>query len=146
MRTVLTGGMVFDGTGAPVAEGDLVIEDGRIVEVGPGLDGDEGVDVSGHSLLPGLFDCHIHLAFRYEDLDEVAVAHRPFSYAFFRIPETLRWILSLGITTVRDASGADAGPRPVGDVARPWGGGHQTGRAGRRPLDRARDVPGRRRG
>jgi imidazolonepropionase-like amidohydrolase len=111
MRTVLTGGMVFDGSGAPVAEGDLVIEDGRIVEVGPGLDGDEGVDVSGHALLPGLFDCHIHLAFRYEDLDEVAVAHRPFSYAFFRIPETLRWILSLGITTVRDASGADAGLR-----------------------------------
>jgi imidazolonepropionase-like amidohydrolase len=111
MRTVLTGGTVFDGTGAPVSEADVVIEDGRIAEVGPGLDGDEGVDVSGHALLPGLFDCHIHLAFRYEDLDELAVMHRPFSYGFFRIPETLRWILSLGITTVRDASGADAGLR-----------------------------------
>jgi imidazolonepropionase-like amidohydrolase len=111
MRTVLTGGTVFDGTSAPVREADLIMEDGRIVEVGPGLDGDEGVDVTGHALLPGLFDCHIHLALRNEDLDEVAVSHRPFSYAFFRIPETLRWILSLGITTVRDASGADAGLR-----------------------------------
>jgi len=111
MRTVFTGGVVFDGTGAPVAQGDVVIEDGRIVGVGAGLDGDESIDVSGKALLPGLFDCHIHLGFRNEDLDEVAVMHRPFTYGFFRIPETLRWILSLGITTVRDASGADAGLR-----------------------------------
>jgi imidazolonepropionase-like amidohydrolase len=111
MRTVFTGGVVFDGTGAPPAEADVVIEDGRIVEVGPGLDGDESVDATGQALLPGLFDCHIHLTIRNEDLDEVAVMHRPFSYGFFRIPETLRWILSLGITTVRDASGADAGLR-----------------------------------
>jgi imidazolonepropionase-like amidohydrolase len=111
MRTVLTGGVVFDGTGAPVAEADVVIEDGRIVEVGPHLDADESVDVSGQALLPGLFDCHIHVAMRYEDLDEVAVMHQPFSYRFFRIAETLRWILSLGITTVRDAAGADAGLR-----------------------------------
>ncbi|MGH2557101.1 MAG: amidohydrolase family protein [Actinomycetota bacterium] len=111
MRTVLTGGVVFDGTGAPVASGDVAFEDGRIVDVGPGLDGDDGIDVSGCALLPGLFDCHIHVAFRYEDLDELAVMHRPFSYGFFRIPENLRWILALGITTVRDASGADAGLR-----------------------------------
>src|SRR6266540_6119625 len=111
MRTVFTGGTVFDGTGAPPAEADLVIEDGRIVELGPGLDGDESVDVSGQALLPGLFYCHIHVAMRNEDLDELAVMHRPFSYPFYRIAETLRWILSLGITTVRDASGADAGLR-----------------------------------
>jgi imidazolonepropionase-like amidohydrolase len=111
MRTLFSGGVVFDGTGAPTAEADLVIEDGRIAEVGPGLDGDESVDATGCALLPGLFDCHIHVALRNEDLDEVAVMHRPFSYGFFRIPETLRWILELGITTVRDASGADAGLR-----------------------------------
>src|SRR5438093_9682288 len=111
MRTVFTGGSVFDGTGAPVAQADVVIEDGRIVEVGPGLDGDESVDVSGQTLLPGLFDCHIHVAMRHEDLDEVAVMHQPFSYRFFGVAETLQWTLSLGITTVRDASGADAGLR-----------------------------------
>jgi imidazolonepropionase-like amidohydrolase len=111
MRTVLTGGVVFDGTGAPVTEADVVIEDGKIVEVGPGLDGDEGFDMSGQALLPGLFDCHIHLGLRHDDLDEVTMAHRPFTYPFFRIPETLRWILELGITTVRDAAGADAGLR-----------------------------------
>jgi imidazolonepropionase-like amidohydrolase len=85
------------------------MEDGRIVDVGPGLDGDERVDVSGKTLLPGLFDCHIHLALRFEDFDEVKMAHRPFSYGFFAIAGTLRTILSLGITTVRDAAGADLG-------------------------------------
>lgn len=115
MRTVLTGGTVFDGTGAPVRAADVVIEDGKIAEVGPGLAGDERVDVSGHALLPGLFDCHIHVVGRYEDMDEVAMSHRPFSYRFFEVPETLRWIIELGITTVRDASGADAGLRQAVD-------------------------------
>lgn len=109
MRTVLRGGRVFDGTGATIADADVVVEDGRIADVGPGLDGDEAVDVSGRTLLPGLFDCHVHLAFRYEDFDEVAMTHRPFSYRFFPIAQTLRWTLELGITTCRDASGADLG-------------------------------------
>ena len=109
MRTVLTGGTVFDGTGAPLSEADLVIEDGKILDVGPGLDGDESVDASGHALLPGLFDCHIHVAFRREDFDETLMLHRPFSYRFLTIPEILRTVLALGITTVRDASGADLG-------------------------------------
>ena len=39
MRTLLRGGRVFDGTGAPPAEADQVAEDGRILDVGPGLDG-----------------------------------------------------------------------------------------------------------
>src|SRR5437773_8238413 len=101
MRTVLTGGPLFDGTAAPLAQADVVIEDGRIVDVGPGLDGDEGVDVTGKALLPGLFDCHIHVAFRHEDFDLTRVVHEPFTYRFFQVAETLRWLLELGITTVR---------------------------------------------
>jgi imidazolonepropionase-like amidohydrolase len=100
---------VFDGTGADAADADVVLEDGRIVDVGPSLDGDDGVDVSGRTLLPGLFDCHVHLGFRYEDFDEVRLAYTPFSYKFFQFPETLRWYLAMGITTVRDAGGADWG-------------------------------------
>jgi imidazolonepropionase-like amidohydrolase len=108
-RIVFAGGRVFEGTGAPLAEADVVIEDGRIVEVAPGLDGDEAVDCSGKALLPGLFDCHVHLASRHEDLDELRVMYEPFSMPFFRMAENLRITLALGITTVRDAAGADAG-------------------------------------
>ena len=61
-RTLFCGGQVFDGTGSPVADGDVVVEGGRVVAVGPGLDGDDQVDCAGMTLLPGLFDCHVHLA------------------------------------------------------------------------------------
>ncbi|GIV00724.1 MAG: hydrolase [Actinomycetota bacterium] len=108
-RTVFTGGRVFDGTGAPLAEADVVVEDGRILAVGPGLDGDEAVDCTGKAILPGLFDAHVHVAFSYEDFDEVRLMHEPFSLRFFRVAENLRRTIALGITTVRDASGADAG-------------------------------------
>jgi imidazolonepropionase-like amidohydrolase len=108
-RTLFADARVFDGTGAPAAEADVVVEDGRILDVGSGLDGDERVDLAGKHVLPGLFDCHIHVGSTYEDFDETAVMHRPFTYAFFRIPATLRTTLRLGITTVRDASGADLG-------------------------------------
>ena len=110
MRTVFHGGKVFDGTMAPLADGDVVIEDGRIVDVGPGLDGDESVDCAGKALLPGLFDTHVHLTGTYED-DEFTVQHRPFSYGFYQTPQNLLTTIKLGITSVRDAGGADAGLR-----------------------------------
>jgi imidazolonepropionase-like amidohydrolase len=109
MRTVFRGGRIFDGTGSPVTDADVVVEGDRILDVGAGLDGDESVDCTSKTFLPGLFDCHIHLTFRHEDLDELRSMYQPFSYRFFRIPEDLRTTLALGITTVRDASGADLG-------------------------------------
>ena len=109
MRTLFEGGLVFDGTGADPARADVVVEDGRILDVATGLDGDRAVDVSGRTLLPGLFDCHIHLAYTYEDVDELQLLYTPLSLRFFRSVESLRTTLSLGITTVRDAGGADLG-------------------------------------
>jgi len=106
-RTVLTGGRIFDGTGSPVADGDVAISAGRIVDVGIGLDGDEQVDVSGLTLLPGFFDCHVHVMFSGVDL--VRRLQRPFSYQFFQAAGNLAATLDCGITTVRDAGGADLG-------------------------------------
>jgi imidazolonepropionase-like amidohydrolase len=110
MRTVFHGGKVFDGRGTALADGDLVIESGKVVEIGTGLDGDGGVDCAGKALLPGLFDCHVHLTGTYED-DELTVQHRPFSYGFYQTPKNLLTTIALGITSVRDAGGADAGLR-----------------------------------
>jgi imidazolonepropionase-like amidohydrolase len=104
---VLHGGRIFDGTGSPVADGDVAIEDGRILEVGPGLDGDEQVDVSGMTLLPGLFDCHVHVTM--SGIDLLRRLQRPFSYQFYEAAQNLAATLDCGITTVRDAGGADLG-------------------------------------
>lgn len=106
-RTVLHGGRIFDGTGSPPADGDLLIEDGRIAEVGTGLDADEQVDVTGMTLLPGLFDCHVHVTSSGVDL--LRRLQRPFSYQFYEAARNLAATLDCGITTVRDAGGADLG-------------------------------------
>jgi imidazolonepropionase-like amidohydrolase len=111
MRTIFTGGTVFDGTGSAPASADVVVEDGRIVGVGAGLDGDEGIDVAGRTLLPGMFDCHVHLAYTYDDMDELNVLYTPLSLRFYRSVASLATTLGLGITTVRDAGGADLGMR-----------------------------------
>jgi imidazolonepropionase-like amidohydrolase len=106
-RTVFTGGKVFDGSGAEITNGDVVIEDGRVVGVGPGLDGDESIDVTGKTLLPGLFDCHVHPLMTH--LDVMRNLQTPFSYRYFCAAQNLETILKLGITTIRDAGGSDLG-------------------------------------
>ncbi|HET6650211.1 MAG TPA: amidohydrolase family protein [Candidatus Limnocylindria bacterium] len=106
-RILFSGGRVVDGTGADPADADVVIEDGRIVEVGPGLDGDERVDVTGKALLPGLFDCHTHVVF--STIDTMRRIQTPFSYRFYQAMHNLEATLRIGITTVRDAGGADLG-------------------------------------
>ncbi len=112
-RTLFRGGRVFDGTMAPLSEADVVVEDGRIVEVGPGLDGDESVDCTGRTILPGLFDAHTHVIF--STLDWVEELVTPFSFKFYDAMRNLEATLATGITTVRDAAGADAGIKKAVD-------------------------------
>ena len=107
MRTVFAGGRVFDGTGAAIAEADVAVVDGQIAEVGVGLDGDEQVDVAGSTLLPGLFDTHVHVMFGHVDIWRLM--QEPFSYRFYEAIRNLDSTLRIGITTVRDAGGADLG-------------------------------------
>ena len=106
-RTVFSGARVFDGTGADPYPADVAIEGQRIVAVAPGLDGDVVVEVAGRTLLPGLFDTHVHLCHSTADIWQLA--QRPFSYQFFEAARNLRRTLAAGITTVRDAGGADLG-------------------------------------
>jgi imidazolonepropionase-like amidohydrolase len=108
-RIVLSGGQVFDGTGAALADGDVVVEDGRIVDVGVGLDGDEQVDVRGLTVLPGFIDCHVHVIS--SGVTGVQGLHAPFSYGYFEAVRNLAVTLDCGITTARDAGGADLGVR-----------------------------------
>jgi imidazolonepropionase-like amidohydrolase len=107
VRTVFAGGRVFDGTGTAVAEADVAVAEGRIAEVGVGLDGDEQIDVGGSTLLPGLFDTHVHVMFGHVDVWRLM--HEPFSYRFYDAIRNLDATLRVGITTVRDAGGADLG-------------------------------------
>ena len=106
-RTVFRGGRVFDGTGSDPATADVAIEDGRIVEVATGLDGDDAIELGGATVLPGLMDCHVHVLLDHVDMWKLA--QQPFSYAFYVAARNLRKSLHAGLTTVRDAGGADLG-------------------------------------
>jgi imidazolonepropionase-like amidohydrolase len=112
-RTIFSGGMVFDGTGAQPAAADVAVEAGRIVDVASRLDGDVSVDVTGRTLLPGLFDCHTHVTISSVDLWRAA--QQPFSYQFYEAARNLESTLRIGITTVRDAGGADLGIKEAVD-------------------------------
>jgi imidazolonepropionase-like amidohydrolase len=112
-RTLFTGGLVYDGTTAPPREGDVVVEDGRILDVGVGLDGDEVVDCAGGFVSPGFFDCHVHVVMNTPSFQEILES--PFSLQFFNAAVNLEKTLAAGVTSVRDAGGADLGVKTAVD-------------------------------
>ncbi len=103
------GGTVVDGTGTAPGVADVQVVDGRVAEVGPGLgvETDEVVDCTGAMVLPGLFDCHVHVLF--DRVNTLQVLQTPFSYPYYQAVHNLRATLHTGVTWVRDAGGADLG-------------------------------------
>jgi imidazolonepropionase-like amidohydrolase len=62
--TLIRGATVLDGTGAELADADVLMRDGRIAAVGANLAAPEGVaviDGSGRFVTPGIIDAHSHL-------------------------------------------------------------------------------------
>ena len=71
--TIVRAGTLIDGTGAaPVRDVSIILHDGRIeaITTGGGTPSarDEVIDASGMTVLPGLIDCHDHMAFHGYDL------------------------------------------------------------------------------
>ena len=62
MRTLLKNGKIYDGTGESAFMGDILVEDEKIVAVGPEIDekADETIDLGGLSISSGFFDAHSH--------------------------------------------------------------------------------------
>lgn len=108
---VLVGGRVFDGTGAPIRELNVVIERNRVTRlVPPGAAnwpaGARIIDVKGMTVMPGLIDLHTHLT-------DGQIATIPpalvgdMADGILRGTERLRFYIESGITTVRDVGSLD---------------------------------------
>ena len=145
--TIIRAGTLIDGTGAPPVRDALVtIEGGRIEAVTTG--GSSGsrpaagevIDATGLTVLPGLIDCHDHLAFHGYDLGRRWGLDEPRSTANLRTSAVARRALESGYTAVRDAGGLDAGFRVAierradrGPAPRPVARDHLAHRRSRRP-------------
>lgn len=118
---VLRGGTLIDGTGrAPVRDATVVIEDGRVESVTVGAAATwpasaEVLDVAGMTVLPGLIDCHDHLAFHGYELASRWELNEPGSTRHLRTARVIERTLGMGYTTIRDAGGLDAGFRAAMD-------------------------------
>jgi imidazolonepropionase-like amidohydrolase len=112
---VLKGGKLIDGTGAqPVADVAVLVRDQRIAAVTTRAGGDwpsdaEIIDVSGMTILPGLIDCHDHLAMHGYDLARRWGLDEPLSTRTLRTAKVLQETLAAGYTAVRDGGGLDGG-------------------------------------
>ena len=112
----LTGGTLIDGKGGEPLAGATVLvgDDGRIAAAGPGAavvvpEGARQVDVTGKTVLPGLIDCHDHLASFTYDLASRWGYAEPASTRAVRIGRVMEATLRTGYTTVRDCGWLDGG-------------------------------------
>ncbi|WP_342030705.1 amidohydrolase family protein [Streptomyces melanosporofaciens] len=119
---------LIDGTGAsPVDDAVITVDaEGTITYAGPAATVPSGptdaspvrdVGAGGRTVLPGFFDCHVHLAYahrahpgRHGALDPVLVT--------YDTATRLRQTLDAGTTTARDLAGLAAGYRTAVETGR----------------------------
>ncbi|MDO4989809.1 MAG: amidohydrolase family protein [Eubacteriales bacterium] len=79
MKTLFHNGVIYDGSGEKPYRGDVLIEDDRILAVGPEIKelADRVVDVGGLAVCPGLIDAHSHNDFFY-DREDAETFYKPF--------------------------------------------------------------------
>jgi len=115
--TLLRNGTLIDGNGGtPLPNAGLLIEDDKLRAVGPSanLAAPAGaavteIDAQGGYILPGFIDTHVHLMLQGVNLINDMMA--PFSLRFYNSVHYMRNTIEAGVTSVRDAGGADAGTK-----------------------------------
>jgi imidazolonepropionase-like amidohydrolase len=108
---VLRDANVLDQTGVFAGPQAIGVVDGIVVEVGPNVSMPEAVsiDFADTFVMPGVFDCHLHVAA--SSLDAMELMRTPITQWTLEAAQNMRRTLEAGVTFVRDAAGADAGMR-----------------------------------
>lgn len=112
-KLLIKNGLCIDGkSGEPKKNWIVVIDGEKIVYFGEeasySLSGDETViDANGGTILPGLIDTHVHMMLEFSPIAERLAT--PFSFMYYQAAQYLKTTLHAGVTSVRDALGADLG-------------------------------------
>lgn len=108
---VLRGAHVLDEAGGFSGPLDVHVVDGKVAAVGENLRAADvlEVDFSGLWVMPGVFDCHLHVAL--SSIDGYECLRRPITEWVLETAQQARATLEAGVTFVRDCGGADAGIR-----------------------------------
>ncbi|MBT7755787.1 MAG: amidohydrolase family protein, partial [Rhodospirillaceae bacterium] len=128
MTELYAGGLLYDG-GTEVIDGQgVLVEDGQVTKVAPAgeFDGFEGttIDTTGGTLIPGLFDCHVHLCLGAEGDPGTAADKLLPGQVTMKALERAQNTLAGGITAIRDCGGRDYLEFAVRDAVN---GGQQMG-------------------
>jgi imidazolonepropionase-like amidohydrolase len=111
MKTLYSGGLVFDGSGNLLENHGVLIDGERISSIAPigdfeGYSG-EIIDTSGGTLLPGLIDCHVHLVYCGEADPKSSLLKLGPGQIVMTAFENAQQTLSSGVTSIRDLGGRD---------------------------------------
>ena len=106
--TLLTGGAVIDGTGAPPRLADVLLADDTILAVGPAATVEHAedltvLDVSDLTIMPNLIDAHCHITFGEPASNDELFFHRPQSTAAMVAAFNVQKLLLAGVTGFLDA-------------------------------------------
>ncbi len=118
--SLLCNGTVIDGTGGKPMKNAGLLLDGRYIRtVGP-VDSltlpntaIQEIDAAGGYIMPGFIDAHVHIMV--ESFNPQRMMNTPFSLNFYTALGNMRRTLEAGITSVRDAGGADLGVKQAVD-------------------------------
>jgi imidazolonepropionase-like amidohydrolase len=105
---LITGARVLDVPQGRFERRDVGVRDGRLVEPDDVAPAAPRIDLDGAYLLPGFFDCHVHICMDTEKPSSIDVWHNalPGQIALWAA-RAARRMLMCGITTARDVGGWD---------------------------------------
>ncbi|HZU75696.1 MAG TPA: amidohydrolase family protein, partial [Dehalococcoidia bacterium] len=111
MTTAITGATLIDGTGRdPISGATILVEENRIAAAGCDVDVPRDatvLDAQGMTVMPGMIDCHVHLASTPKSLQQRLLT--PYSFTIAEALANAKLTLESGFTTVRDAAGTPRG-------------------------------------